>query len=415
MDLESQAVLYLTVQEEGVFTAALRMLSTNDTGSTNRSVPGGVVRQQGRDATAKPAVSTPAAATTAADGGAKSSSPVRSGAISASGRPESGETEGFTSPNSAAAAATPSKGGASESGAAATAGGGAGGATPGPADSNRSARSADALSPATAAASGGAISSARGGAGTPSGTATATASAGSSIRGSQRSDGTPWPDEASLPPSRLVKFSKALDTRNVDVEGLRSLAWNGVPSRYRTAVWQMLLGYLPLSRDRQVDSVIKKRAEYASFVQQSFGGARVGGVSKSDGDGSLLRQVLVDVPRTCPDHALFRAEWLQRSLERVLYVYAQRHFATGYVQGINDLAAPLYVVFLSCYGLGEDSKPAQLAAAVDAALLPDIEADVYGCLCRLLEGIQDHYTPTQPGIQKMMFRMRELVHRIDGK
>lgn len=43
-----------------------------------------------------------------------------------------------------------------------------------------------------------------------------------------------------------------------------------------------------------------------------------------------------------------------------------------------------------------------------------VEADIYWCLSKLLDSIQDHYTPSQPGIQRMTFRMRELVHRIDG-
>jgi hypothetical protein len=46
--------------------------------------------------------------------------------------------------------------------------------------------------------------------------------------------------------------------------------------------------------------------------------------------------------------------------------------------------------------------------------LEELEADVYWCLARLVEGIQDHYTPSQPGIQRMIHQMRELVHRING-
>ena len=39
------------------------------------------------------------------------------------------------------------------------------------------------------------------------------------------------------------------------------------------------------------------------------------------------------------------------------------------------------------------------------------EADAYWCLCKLLEGIQDHYTHAQPGIQRTVFRLEELVRR----
>ena len=40
---------------------------------------------------------------------------------------------------------------------------------------------------------------------------------------------------------------------------------------------------------------------------------------------------------------------LGQSLERVLYIWAIRHPASGYVQGINDLATPFFQVFLSAY------------------------------------------------------------------
>jgi hypothetical protein len=44
----------------------------------------------------------------------------------------------------------------------------------------------------------------------------------------------------------------------------------------------------------------------------------------------------------------------------------------------------------------------------------NIEADCYWCLSKFLDGMQDHYTFAQPGIQRLVFRLKELVHRIDG-
>ena len=170
----------------------------------------------------------------------------------------------------------------------------------------------------------------------------------------------------------------------------------------------MLLGYLPLNRERQAESLARKKAEYQQFVDQ-FCGPRAAGAGMSDAEQTVLRQVLYDAKRTNPEVPLFHTDFVQRSLERVLFVYAQRHFATGYVQGINDLATPLYAVFLSPWAdLGCTSLD-----HVDPRALLDVEADVYWCLARLVEGIQDHYTPSQPGIQKMIHRLRELVHRID--
>lgn len=45
----------------------------------------------------------------------------------------------------------------------------------------------------------------------------------------------------------------------------------------------------------------------------------------------------------------FAGLMMGQSLERVLYVWAIRHPASGYVQGINDLATPFFQVFLSAY------------------------------------------------------------------
>jgi len=62
-----------------------------------------------------------------------------------------------------------------------------------------------------------------------------------------------------------------------------------------------------------------------------------------------------------------------------------------------------------------DSDPEEF----DTSLLPlhvlsAIEADSFWCLSRLLDGIQDNYIFAQPGIQRSVRRMAELVARIDG-
>jgi TBC1 domain family member 2 len=62
-----------------------------------------------------------------------------------------------------------------------------------------------------------------------------------------------------------------------------------------------------------------------------------------------------------------------------------------------------------------DSEPENF----DPHLLPPnalsaVEADSFWCLSRLLDGIQDNYIFAQPGIQRSVRRMAELVARIDG-
>lgn len=44
---------------------------------------------------------------------------------------------------------------------------------------------------------------------------------------------------------------------------------------------------------------------------------------------------------------IFQQKVVQELFERILFIWAIRHPASGYVQGINDLVTPFFVVFLS--------------------------------------------------------------------
>lgn len=82
------------------------------------------------------------------------------------------------------------------------------------------------------------------------------------------------------------------------------------------------------------------------------------------------------------------------------------------MQGINDLATPFLVVFLSEYL--EGNVETWSMADLPPEKMLDVEADCYWCLTKLLDGMQDHYTFAQPGIQRLVFKLKELVGRIDG-
>ena len=62
-----------------------------------------------------------------------------------------------------------------------------------------------------------------------------------------------------------------------------------------------------------------------------------------------LPQISIDVPRMNPEIPLFQQRVVQECFERILFIWSMRHPASGYVQGINDLVTPFYVVFLSYY------------------------------------------------------------------
>ncbi|KAI0630103.1 RabGAP/TBC [Trametes polyzona] len=212
--------------------------------------------------------------------------------------------------------------------------------------------------------------------------------------------------ERSIRTNRRTRFINCITRDDVDIAQLRKLAWNGVPEDLRPLVWPLLLGYLPLPKATRTSTLARKRREYASLAETTFSRGREGL------DQQIWHQIEIDVPRTRPGVRLWMQGCTQRSLERILYVWAIRHPASGYVQGINDLATPFFQVFLSAY---IDTDPEDF----DTALLTDnirmaVEADTFWCLSRLLDGIQDNYIAGQPGIHRSVKRMAELVARIDA-
>ncbi|CAB1330258.1 unnamed protein product [Coregonus sp. 'balchen'] len=175
--------------------------------------------------------------------------------------------------------------------------------------------------------------------------------------------------------------------------------------KYLLGAPEAQLGYLPANMERR-DLVLKrKRDEYFGFIEQYYH-------SRTDETyKDTYRQIHIDIPRTNPLIPLFQQPTVQEVFERILFIWAIRHPASGYVQGINDLVTPFFVVFLSEF-VEEDVEN------FDVASLPldtqrNIEADSFWCMTKLLDGIQDNYTFAQPGIQNKVKALEELVSRID--
>lgn len=206
--------------------------------------------------------------------------------------------------------------------------------------------------------------------------------------------------------ARMDRFRALLANDNVDLEKLKKLSWNGIPDDLRGLAWQLLMGYLPCNKERREPILLKKRNDYHDYVKQSFGK----GIPSLD--QVIYHQIHIDVPRTNPAIKLYQDPRIQSSLERILYCWAIRHPASGYVQGINDLATPFFQIFLSAHISSENIEAVNLVALTDE-LLDQVEADTFWCLSRLLDGIQDNYTHAQPGILRQIQRMKELVSRID--
>ncbi|XP_051247842.1 TBC1 domain family member 22A isoform X2 [Dicentrarchus labrax] len=218
----------------------------------------------------------------------------------------------------------------------------------------------------------------------------------------QNTSGTPAMTEREA--SRLDKFKQLLAGPNTDLEELRKLSWSGIPRQVRPITWKLLSGYLPANAERRDSVLQRKRQEYFGFIQQYYD-------SRNDEHHQdTYRQIHIDIPRMSPESLVLQPK-VTEIFERILFIWAIRHPASGYVQGINDLVTPFFVVYVFEY-IEEEVENFDVSSLKEEALR-NIEADSFWCMSKLLDGIQDNYTFAQPGIQRKVKALEELVSRID--
>lgn len=158
--------------------------------------------------------------------------------------------------------------------------------------------------------------------------------------------------------SKYSKFRKILASDTIiNLQDLRKLSWNGIPNELRALSWLLLLGYLPTNKSRQSSTLKRKRQEYLDglgsvtieFHEDPPDNNSNLSLSNVNRDKQLYHQIKIDVKRTNPTLKLYSYSATQVSLRKILYLWAVRHPASGYVQGINDLSTPFYQIFLNNY------------------------------------------------------------------
>lgn len=258
--------------------------------------------------------------------------------------------------------------------------------------------------------------------------------------------------------TKFNKFKTVLSTgSNINLQELRKLSWNGIPSELRALSWQLLLGYLPTNKSRQSAILKMKRQEYLDGIETMKQSIDFNDDSVNmTREKQIYHQIKIDVKRTNPTVSLYGHKKVQISLRKILYFWSIRHPASGYVQGINDLVTPFFQIFLSNYiwqlqsiqKFGKTSDKLDdysnlfipniidVEDPFDKSLLNDpnlqsytihtidpdllsyrilgiIEADSYWCLSRVLETITDNYIHQQPGIIKQVNELKNLIGKID--
>ncbi|XVF84629.1 hypothetical protein PTKIN_Ptkin17bG0052600 [Pterospermum kingtungense] len=254
------------------------------------------------------------------------------------------------------------------------------------------------------------------------------------------------PDEISRQAQLLAELSKKV----INMRELRRIASQGIPdgAGIRSTVWKLLLGYLPPERAQWASELSKKRSQYRHFKEellmnpseitrrlekstvcdnddsksedkgllsrsQITHGEHPLSLGKSSiwnqffQDSEIIEQIDRDVKRTHPDMHFFSgdsqlAKSNQDALKNILIVFAKLNPGIRYVQGMNEILAPLFYVF-------RNDPDGEMAAAA--------EADTFFCFVELLSGFRDHFCQqldnSNVGIRSTITRLSQLLKEHD--
>ncbi|XP_030533848.1 TBC1 domain family member 13 isoform X1 [Rhodamnia argentea] len=250
--------------------------------------------------------------------------------------------------------------------------------------------------------------------------------------------------------ARQAQLLAVLSKKVINVRELRRIASPGIPDStgVRPTVWKLLLGYLPPDRGLWPSELAKKRSQYKNFKVEVLTNPseitrrldkstscdndeskfqRRGILKRSEithgehplslgqssiwnqffQDAAILEQIDRDVKRTHPDIDFFSgdsayAKSNQDALRNILTVFAKLNPGIRYVQGMNEILAPLFFV------LRNDPDEGNAAAA---------EADTFFCFVELLSGLRDNFCQqldnSVVGIRSTITRLSQLLKEHD--
>ncbi|KAI3925953.1 hypothetical protein MKW98_028089 [Papaver atlanticum] len=246
--------------------------------------------------------------------------------------------------------------------------------------------------------------------------------------------------------SRQSQLLQELSRKIVNIRELQKLASQGIPdgAGIRPTVWKLLLGYLPTDRGLWMSELVKKRSQYKHFTDElllnpsEVTRRMEKSASGNDGEGTgmlpraeitqdehplslgktsvwnqffqdteIIEQIDRDVMRTHPDMHFFSgdssfAKANQEALRRILIIFAKLNPGIRYVQGMNEVLAPLYYVF--------KNDPDEENAA-------NAEADTFFCFVELLSGFRDNFCQqldnSVVGIRSTIGKLSQLLKEHD--
>ncbi|KAI4335719.1 hypothetical protein L6164_014338 [Bauhinia variegata] len=242
-----------------------------------------------------------------------------------------------------------------------------------------------------------------------------------------------------------------LSRREINLEKLQRIASTGIPDGggLRATTWKLLLGYLSPSQDLREQELKENRQKYAKLKEELLlnpseytwkkegepsstvqddsdvdepGPLRRHEISEEDHPLSLgkaspwrkhfqhteiVEQIDRDLQRTHPDMPFFSGESSfsrknREAMKNILLLFAKLNPAIRYVQGMNEVLAPIYYVF---------------STDIDKQNAANAEPDSFSCFIRILGDSVDHFCQqmdnSSRGILATLSRLSDLLKAND--
>ncbi|XP_042988430.1 TBC1 domain family member 13 isoform X4 [Carya illinoinensis] len=200
-------------------------------------------------------------------------------------------------------------------------------------------------------------------------------------------------DSSTVDISRQSQLLAEISKKVINIRDLRRISSQGIPDipGIRSMVWKLLLGYLPPDRGLWSLELTKRRLQYKQFKEELLMNPseitwRLDKTRSCDKDNSksesrgllsrseithgehplslgktsiwnqffqdteIIEQIDRDVKRTHPGMHFFSgdsqfAECNQEALKNILIIFAKLNPGIKYVQGMNEILAPLFYIF----------------------------------------------------------------------
>jgi len=218
----------------------------------------------------------------------------------------------------------------------------------------------------------------------------------------------------------------------LSITDFRTLCWLGIPPRLRPMAWKLLLEYLPRNAKIRHEIQAQRVRDYKFFCDEYFPdviryATKYDDISSdlnlTEAQFKVIKQIFKDVPRM-NNGSLVSHPRIQQLMIRVLYLWALRHPAANYVQGMNEILVPFIAVFVQEYLIIEKTSPSEDMDLVmncsnhyfddiDEENFFEVEVNIYGCFGRFMILVHELFVGHQDANLKEICMCERLCGQMD--